>query len=142
MTLLIFTLLLCAQQTDSNEKATPTESPEHAFARQQYEGQTVRYNDNRNEFRRLMGELTQLQGCSTQDCLAARLADIHLVELIQSYLPGISQLLELLKNRLDHTDECVDTYRNTIDKKASDLTIRQADLVQSCKSVGLYPPQK
>ena len=150
MTLFIFALPLCAQQTDSNEKVTiPKESPEHVFARQQYEKQTVRYVDNRSEARRLTEEANGfLDICNTlpypraKDCLMQAKARLNLIDRLNADLPGIAQLLELLKIRFDHVDECVYVYRNTVDSKLADLTIGQTDLVESCKSVGLYPPQK
>jgi hypothetical protein len=46
------------------------------------------------------------------------------------------------KERLDHTDECVKIYKDTIDVKTSDLTVRQVGLVDACKTLAIYPPGK
>jgi hypothetical protein len=36
---------------------------------------------------------------------------------------------------------CAAVYRNTADKKVSDLTVKEGQQVRACQAVGLYPPQ-
>jgi hypothetical protein len=36
---------------------------------------------------------------------------------------------------------CMDIYKNTIDKKVKDLTVREEQQVRGCQLLGLYPPQ-
>jgi hypothetical protein len=50
--------------------------------------------------------------------------------------------LDSLRNRLKQVDPCLAVYHATIDKKASDLTVRQSELITGCKGLGLYPPPK
>jgi hypothetical protein len=43
------------------------------------------------------------------------------------------------KNRLEHVDACTALYHRTIDKKTSDLTVRETTLVKDCTAMDLYP---
>jgi membrane protein involved in colicin uptake len=36
---------------------------------------------------------------------------------------------------------CALIYRNTVDKKITDLTVREEQQVRACQALGLYPPQ-
>ena len=36
---------------------------------------------------------------------------------------------------------CLSVYQHTIDRKISDLTIRETEQVQSCRALGFYPPR-
>jgi len=36
---------------------------------------------------------------------------------------------------------CAAIYKNTVDKKISDLTVREEQQVRACQTLGLYPPQ-
>ena len=36
---------------------------------------------------------------------------------------------------------CAGIYKTTADKKVSDLTVKEAQQVQACQALGLYPPQ-
>jgi uncharacterized membrane protein YqiK len=36
---------------------------------------------------------------------------------------------------------CASIYKTTADKKVSDLTVKEAQQVQACQALGLYPPQ-
>ena len=47
---------------------------------------------------------------------------------------------ERLMTRMAHMDECAAVYRATIDKKTSDLTMRESQLVKACQAIDLYPP--
>ena len=39
------------------------------------------------------------------------------------------------------TASCSEVYKNTIDKKVRDLTVREEQQVRACQALGLYPPQ-
>jgi hypothetical protein len=52
------------------------------------------------------------------------------------------QDVPLLEQQLQHVDECVAVYHRTIDKKNSDLTVRETEAVNGCKALQLYPPSK
>jgi hypothetical protein len=38
-------------------------------------------------------------------------------------------------------DECLASFHKTIDKKKSDLTVRESDSVKLCQDLELYPPE-
>jgi hypothetical protein len=46
---------------------------------------------------------------------------------------------DLVNVQLAKVDECKKTYRTTIDKKTSDLTVREATAVKACQALALYP---
>lgn len=48
----------------------------------------------------------------------------------------------LWEKRLQHTDECLAVFHETIDKKTADLTVRETDAINGCKALELYPPSK
>jgi hypothetical protein len=48
----------------------------------------------------------------------------------------------MLEIRLQHADDCAAIYHTTIDRKSSDLTVREAEAVGDCRTARLYPPEK
>lgn len=50
--------------------------------------------------------------------------------------------LPMLKLRMDEADRCLAIFTATIDKKTSDLTTRETEQLQACRSANLYPPPK
>jgi hypothetical protein len=65
--------------------------------------------------------------------------------LLKQLLPPSEEAEEQVsqwERRLKHADECTQLYSQTIDKKTSDLTVRETELVKACQSISLYPPQK
>ena len=48
----------------------------------------------------------------------------------------------LWEKRLQHTDECLAVFHQTVDKKTVDLTVRENDAINGCKALDLYPPGK
>src|ERR1700733_7243004 len=42
--------------------------------------------------------------------------------------------------QLEHVDDCLKTYHDTIDKKVSDQTTREVENIKLCQSAHLYPP--
>ena len=73
-------------------------------------------------------------GCSLP-VLRQRMAIANIVEEAHSKI-------ETLTAQIEHADNCTAVYRATIDKKVSDLTTRQSDQVNMCKSLDQYPPKK
>jgi len=47
---------------------------------------------------------------------------------------------ELLDRKLEHVDSCVLVYRTTINKKLSDLTVKETEQIGDCRLLALYPP--
>ncbi len=52
----------------------------------------------------------------------------------------IGELLTQLESQLGHVDDCLKTYRNTIDKKISVQTTREVERIKMCQVQNLYPP--
>jgi hypothetical protein len=50
------------------------------------------------------------------------------------------QVFDLLLTQLTNADKCGTLYRQTIDKKTSDLTVRETQLIDACRTLRLYPP--
>lgn len=46
---------------------------------------------------------------------------------------------DLVIAQLAKVDECKKTYRTTIDKRTSDLTVRESTAVKACQALDLYP---
>jgi hypothetical protein len=46
---------------------------------------------------------------------------------------------DLVIAQLARVDECKKTYRTTIDKRTSDLTVRESTAVKACRALDLYP---
>jgi hypothetical protein len=60
----------------------------------------------------------------------------------QSILPQAREAVRMLEIRLQHADDCAAIYHTTIDRKSSDLTVREAEAVGDCRTARLYPPEK
>lgn len=43
------------------------------------------------------------------------------------------------KNQLEHVDDCTALFHRTIDKKTSDLTVRETTQLKECTAMDLYP---
>jgi hypothetical protein len=73
----------------------------------------------------------------------AKVNDARLVEELEARKDAKRSALEaahvrLLRKRL--AVACNSVYQNTIDKKVTDLTVREAEVVKKCQDVGMYPP--
>jgi hypothetical protein len=51
----------------------------------------------------------------------------------------MADILTTVTTMLNHVDDCTKTYHQTIDKKTSDLTIRETTAVKTCQALDLYP---
>lgn len=60
-----------------------------------------------------------------------------LIELMKSLTREIHRF-ENLRKLASMVPECQATFLSTVDKKTSDLTVRESTLVTDCKAVGLY----
>jgi hypothetical protein len=70
-------------------------------------------------------------------------------EQLRAHLKALKDSLELYenlivevarkKNQLEHVDACTALFHRTIDKKTSDLTVRETALVKECTAMDLYP---
>jgi hypothetical protein len=58
------------------------------------------------------------------------------------YKPLMSEIdkeYDLINAQIEKVDECSKVYRSTIDKKQSDLTVRESQAVKACIVLDLYP---
>jgi hypothetical protein len=78
------------------------------------------------------------EGCSSEGQLNAA------IKVLESASVGGSSYEKLkdLRTLLEHVDPCVTLYHATIDKKASDLTVRESELIAGCRGLDLYPPSR
>ncbi len=60
-------------------------------------------------------------------------------ERIKPIMDEIEAQEALVSAQLAKVDECKKTYRTTIDKKTSDLTVRESTAVKTCQALDLYP---
>jgi hypothetical protein len=63
-------------------------------------------------------------------------------EAYRNLVDEYDSAIKTLTARLEHADTCIAVYSATIDKRVSDLTTRQSDQVNMCKSLDQYPPKK
>ncbi len=137
-----------SKRQPSKREDAPRESAEHALVRQEHERVEHYFDDSQKEYNEalrrdptcktpepishpvtresLCGE--EMLGCQMPTCLA-------LLNLEKA-----REALERLEYKLAHVDDCVKTYRGTIDKKISNLTTREVLRIKVCRSAELYPP--
>ena len=130
--------------------------PESAFARKKFEAVTsvhellakvapcltthpnakpCRYGPNNPELTVIIAELCKsFYGSPTCD------RQQLLIDVLKADIETLNQMQPLLAN-IKHADDCVRIYRTTIDKKVSELTGRDTEDIQMCKSGEQYPPQ-
>jgi hypothetical protein len=128
-------LSICFAQTDtSKEKAAlPAESGEHLYAR--------------HEYARVLAVVVKWGGSEAERApylaaIARFAADPYNPEtyIEWPWIEAVEPRITLLRVRMNTADRCARVYRDTIDKKQSDLTTREADEIRACQSLDLYPP--
>jgi len=133
ITIAIGSASICSAQTDSRSR--PAESGEHRYAR--------------HEYARVLAVVVRWGGSDAE--LAPYLAAIAKFAADpydpQTYIEwpwieGVERRLTLLRVRMNSADRCASVYRDTIDKKQSDLTTREAEEIKACQSLDSYPPTK
>jgi hypothetical protein len=55
-------------------------------------------------------------------------------------LDTIKRKIAVMESRVRQVDECLTVYHATIDKRLSDLTGRESDQINTCRSAEMYPP--
>ena len=140
------------------------ESAEHQFARQQYEEAIDLLSKLDQQIASIKGQSAGLksQACrrpdiplgaeyeAYSDCLDGQDAMIRMRATLNARVPPLDNEkrrltgteLPILKLRMEYADQCLAIYTTTIDKKASDLTTRETEQLQACRSANLYPPPK
>jgi hypothetical protein len=121
----------------------PNESDEHWFARQQYELALQAYGNAVQREAAMVNEVARLQSKWYSGMTIDQQQEIlNEARDLRSQLDIASHQIDLLKLRVEHADDCVATYHQTIDKKTSDLTTRETQQIAACQSINLYPPAK
>lgn len=147
---ILFAGLVSAQGTTTNKNTTaPAETPEHKFARTQYELGKHEFDETKKDYD---DKFKQNPDCQVFDTLITHPAtvdsvDEHMVgcnyetRKARYVMEKVSEALVRSKARLDHVDDCLKVYLSTIDKKLSDQTQREVGQIKTCQSDDLYPPR-
>jgi hypothetical protein len=136
-----------AQSKDKGSR--PTESPEHAFARSEVESVKRLFGEKRTKYDEQMKDNP---GCSVRPELIKHPVTFSSAanymfkcfyesKMARYEMDKTEEFLAVTVSRLDHVDDCLKTYHNTIDKKVSDQTTREVDQIKACREEHLYPPQ-
>jgi hypothetical protein len=141
MNILIFIALVSFQSKDpaatlieklgNQQKAAPvyTETPETA----EHKFLAAKLKQAESEFQKISPDTDCEQYARGSDgkvqCLKAVLAVLHEVVILKN----------ALARQLEAVDSCTKLYRQTIDKKQSDLTVRESQAVKACTTLDLYP---
>jgi TonB family protein len=118
------------------------ESAEHRFAREKHDKAVKWRADKMAQLHEILDQVDRLQhkrwgfNVDQQDALLSQ------ARTLQDLIKMADPVVEQSRLQLEHADECVKVFQETIDKKASDLTTRETEWITGCKSVDLYPPEK
>lgn len=141
-----------SERTDKKAEALP-ESDEHAYARRVYIDVLQRqFNDMHNPahwsnqaayvaypWDKLIAAMNTLKGPWTAGSEPA-------AETLMSALAfrGADLFTEIRVKRLrmDRVDDCLRVYKDTVDKRMSELTTREGDMIKACRDLDSYPPPK
>ena len=139
----LFTLSLNAQDASTATTETKVvekpESAERAYAAAELAQAQKILDITKQQYQELMDRSDA--ALKRHDLTEARIARSYW----DSYRGRRNQAQEVVNKRklqLEHVDECVGIYGATVDKKMSDLTVRETEQVKACQSLDLYPPTK
>ncbi|HTB13623.1 MAG TPA: hypothetical protein VK752_18730 [Bryobacteraceae bacterium] len=135
-------------RTKKKAPAPPPESPEHEFARVRLETHIkeellVCYGPCVSESQWAASIVRQLltTGYDIQGLFRERAAKLDGdTDRKAEWVARERQAFDLLFTLLTSADKCATVYRQTIDKKASDLTVRETQQIDACRTLRLYPP--
>jgi hypothetical protein len=125
--------------TNTDAKVVDTESAEHAYAAAELASAQKILDLTKQQYQDLMNKTDA--ALKRHDLTEAQIARGYW----DSYRGRRNQAQEVVNKRklqLEHVDECVGIYGATVDKKMSDLTVRETEQVKACKSLDVYPPTK
>ena len=108
-----------AQTQPASSKIEKPESPEHKYARERFE-----------EADRRIKELSTLMNQGKVS-----------IAYVDRTSPKLLNEMGVWEKRMHGADTCKATYDATVDRKISDLTVRESTNVDFCKSIGSYPPE-
>jgi hypothetical protein len=138
-----------AKADATSAPAVQPESDEHGYARKHYAAQLRRQLDDMRvpshwtdqaayrafPFDKLSNEINALKDGPWSPAL-----DVVAKQAFSSL--GFADEVQLTKLRMDRADDCAKVYRETIDKKTSDLTTRDSDSIRVCRGIASYPPPR
>jgi len=142
-TIVVLAFLMSGAIVPAFGQATETESPEHEAARKNFE--TAK--------EALVNPVLVMQkqlATDEQTCIAwvndhpTDWEERSFCNWRTNFLRDLSgkyfRLATKHKTQLESVDACVNTYHAIIDKKVSDFTQWEPDLVKACKALDIYPP--
>jgi hypothetical protein len=149
---------LAKQESKPEATQTPAESDEHVYARKQYVLYLGKVYDDLHDpshwndqtayrsypFDKLALKIKALvegewNSVSEKDAEWNSISNQLAQELFSTISNRETKALNLSFARLQHADDCAKVYKGTVDKKVSDLTTRETDMMKACKSIGSYP---
>lgn len=134
-------------------RATP-ETPEHTLARENLESIRRQCSESKSDFDKAFESEPLRDGekrcqlfpvahpISMQESDHKSVGCRYETRKYRYVMESMAEELELYEARLAQVDECKSIYDATIDKKMSDQTMREAETVKRCQSMGQYPPKK
>lgn len=135
-------------QGTTTAKTAPAETPEHSFARSQYELAKHEFEESQKDYEE---KFKQNNNCQALDVFIHHPVSVDSVDAnmvgcnyetrkARFVMEKIGEMLAQLKTQLDDVDDCLKVYRTTIDKKVSDQTQREVGQIKVCQAEHLYPP--
>jgi hypothetical protein len=144
--------IVSAQETSTKKTTTkpaPTETPEHNFARTQYEIAKHEFEESKMDYDE---KVKDTPSCQVSEALIRHPVTVDSIDDLmvgcnyetrkaRYVMEKVGEALLQFKARFDHVDDCLKVYLSTIDKKLSDQTQREAGQIKACQSDDLYPPR-
>jgi hypothetical protein len=128
-------------------KETALESPEHAFARAEHEALKQQLTESNKDFgERVLRdgprcEILPVPHPVTLSVVESKTVDCsYETKKARFVMEQLSEEVEHSAYRLKHVDECLRTYRETIDRKPAALTPEESEQIKQCQAAELYPP--
>lgn len=134
---IFFAGIATAQQTTAAKKAPVStkarpETKEHKFVKAQLAETQRRYDQVDAMMKEPKKDTT---GYSSEQLQAEIDRGRRMIQLYGDLIVEVARQ----KSRLEHVDACTALFHRTIDKKTSDLTVRETTLVKDCTAMDLYP---
>ncbi len=126
---------------------TPAETTEHAIARKKYESVKEQFAESKAAYEIQIQDDTRCQVFAELMHHPITSAEIeqHMVgcqyetRKARYVMERLGEVLAQIEIQLQDVDGCLKTYKDTIDKKIGDQTVREADRIKVCREEGLYP---
>src|SRR5260370_39617721 len=130
--------------------AAPPESPEHRFARSQYETAKHEFEESKRDYNARLQQ--DADRCKVFPEMIRHPVTISSVD---NYVIGckyettkaryimdkVGEAVTQIEVPLNDADDCLKIYQTTIDKNQSDQTTREVGQIKACQAEDLYPPR-